>query len=113
MRKAVGILMIILGILLPGSMIALTEGDLTLDFLFDPFVILVAYIPAIFIVIGGVSCLWKRSWGLCFASALAAISVTVYWAFVFYWLRFAWVAIATGILPMVFICLRKKEWQKP
>jgi hypothetical protein len=119
MRIAAGILMIILAMVLPGIVSMVGEGIMdirTFDLRFSLFII----ISGVLLVTGGVSCLKRRYWKLCFTAALFAIFVMVLWfglfgvslLFSLHWLYIDLFFIATGILPIIFVRLRKREWQK-
>jgi hypothetical protein len=119
MRIAVGILMIILAMVLPGIVSMVGEGitDIrTFDLWFSLFII----ISGVLLVTGGICCLKRRYWRLCFTAALFAIFVMVLWVgllgesllFSLHWFYINLFFIATGILPIIFVRLRKKEWQK-
>jgi hypothetical protein len=119
MRIAAGILMIILAMVLPGIVSMVGEGIMdirTFDLWFSLFII----ISGVLLVTGGVSCLKRRYWRLCFTAALFAIFVMILWfglfgvslLFPLPWPYVNWFFIATGILPIVFIRLGRKEWRQ-
>ena len=127
MRKAAGIILIIYGavpwlIFVP---VILTHPHLPSDpvFVFDISFI----ISNPFIVTGGVFCLKRKYWKLCFVSALLAVFMMIYWIYVFtggfslppsdFTLFLAWyvlllIIIIAGVLPLIFVCIRKREWQE-
>ncbi len=47
---------------------------------------------AAFLITGGVFCLRRKRWGLCLASSILCLN-------------------PIGILSIIFVCLRKREWQ--
>lgn len=119
MRMAAGILMIILATVLPGIVSMVGEGIMdirTFDLWFSLFII----ISGVLLVTGGVSCLKRRYWRLCFTSALFAIFVMILWVGLFgeslvfslTWFYINLFFIATGILPIIFVRLRKREWRE-
>lgn len=123
MRKAAGILMIIYSV----RTIVLAGGFLSEQGIEgSPLAMgLGAIIPAVFIIIGGVFCLKRKYWKLCFASSIVLLLFMIFdvlFQFPFtYWLHLSnlqhpWVSIAItipwAILPQIFVCLRKKEWQE-
>jgi hypothetical protein len=132
MRKAAGIMLIIYGAVL----MYVTVGDLISDFrhIREPvftillLVIFFAFIVTVaFIVTGGVFCLKRKYWKLCFASALLAVFVMIYWISGMARLRpplyslplppfLAWylsiLIIIAGALPIIFVCIRKREWEE-
>ena len=96
MRIAAGVLLIINGVVMGGIAgvgyrslsIAQSWGD-PLPFFLDPPFALLSGITLIGVVLaGGILTLKRRHWGFCLASSLVG------WA----------------ILPLIFICLRKGEW---
>jgi hypothetical protein len=119
MRIAVGILMILLAMVLPGIVSMVGEGIMdirTFDLRFSLFII----ISGVLLVTGGVSCLKRRYWRICFTAALFAIFVMILWfglfgvslLFSFPWFYINLFFIATGIPPIIFVRLRKKEWRE-
>jgi hypothetical protein len=83
------------------------------------FVMVVLYA---FIVTGGVSSLKRKYWRLCFASALLAVLMVIYWSYGLTRFRLpppslppflAWcllLLMITGTLPIIFASIRKREW---
>lgn len=119
MRTAAGILMIILAGVLPGIVSMAGEGIMdirTFDLWFSLFII----ISGVLLVTGGVACLKRRYWRLCFTGALFATFVMVLWVGLFgesllfslHWFYIDLFFIATGILPLVFVRVRKREWHE-
>jgi hypothetical protein len=121
MRIAAGILMIIVGIALLVSFVPrlIEDGVGTFDL---PFVNLVMVISALFFVTGGVFCLRRKYWKVCFASSLLLLALLVLLLFILWvvWSLLSpyapiwWIVvpIPVGILPIVFVCLRRREWQR-
>ena len=113
MRKAAGILMIIVGIALLVNFVPLLieYGIATYDL---PFSNLVMVISALFCVTGGVFCLKRKYWGVCFASALLLLVLSVLCSLGNEYTppSWSWFPIPVGILPIIFVCLRRREWQK-
>jgi hypothetical protein len=112
MRIAAGILMMIIGALLLVCFIVVLIQHSS-DF-YDPVFDISFMICGAFLVTGGVFCLKKKYWGLCLASALLTIFIMTMWSTGSYssltWL--AWVGSILGILPIIFVCLTKKEWKE-
>lgn len=121
LRIAAGILMIAVGIALLVIFVPrlIEDGVGTFDL---PFVNLVMVISALFFVTGGVFCLRRKYWKVCFASSLLLLvllgllllTLWLLWALLpahtpVWWMV---VPIPVGILPIVFVCLRKREWRK-
>jgi len=121
MRIAAGILMMVVGIALLVNFVPrlIKEGIGTYAL---PFVSLVMVASALFFVTGGVFCLRRKYWKVCFASsllllvllALLLLILWVLWSLLSPYAPVWWmvVPIPAGILPIMFICLRKREWQK-
>jgi hypothetical protein len=132
MRKAAGILMIIFSVTAISNFMAnliwLSYRDLGShfrsqypDFGKPPFhLLLLVVILGAFAITGGVFCLKRKYWTLCFISSL----FLHYWMIVSYgfdflglsWYLFInrWFMFLTpvAILPLIFICLRKREWEE-
>lgn len=82
---------------------------------FGPALDLLQILWAAFLITGGILCLKRRYWKVCFSSALAAVVLmTLYLTGPLdtaSWLD--WFVIITGILPVIFVSLGKTEWQHP
>jgi hypothetical protein len=77
-----------------------------------------------FIVTGGVLCLKRKYWRVCFASALLAVLIMIYWIYGF--TRFGFpppsfppsivsyllLLVVTASLSIIFVCVRKREWKE-
>ena len=129
MRKAAGIILIIYGavsLFFYGPFLLTHLNLFDDDPIFSVFPTLLM-ISAPFIVTGGVFCLTRKYWELCFASALIAVFMMIYWIYGMTGFRFPppdfllfpalrwwiiWPLIITGALPLIFICLRKSEWSE-
>jgi hypothetical protein len=133
MRRAAGTLMIILGTIM-GTFVALVELALGEGSMNYARFILFPIIPAVFVITGGVLCLKRKYWILCFTSSLVLLLLDLYLFLAFnfrslniplplnsYPLPSAtwfppsfldWVFTLSGILPIIFVCLRKREWQE-
>ena len=113
MRKAAGVIMIILGataLCFNVFLLSLFAGRIDLFGIF-------MFAWTIFAFIGGILCLMRRYWGVCLASAIAAV------VFGLVGLPLAPLVhplgivgfppvLVGGIVSTVFISLRKKEWQE-
>ncbi|MGB5926499.1 MAG: hypothetical protein WBH01_10560 [Dehalococcoidia bacterium] len=121
MRVAAGIILIIVGIALLVGFVPrfIEDGIGTYDL---PFVNPVMVVSALFFVTGGVFCLRRKYWRVCFASALLLVGL---WVLLFFILAVVWallppgtpvwwigVPIPVGILPIIFVCLRRREWSE-
>ena len=131
MRIAAGILMILYG---AGTLLVYVGVLITHVSIFDfdtfaisPFTILFM-VTAVFIVTGGVFCLTRKYWKLCFASALLAVLMMIFlmpgivWSpgivsqpkvgplgGAWWWI---WSLIITGALPIIFVCIKKRDWSE-
>jgi len=119
LRIAAGILMIVVGIalLVHFAPLLIAEGVGSYDL---PFINLVMAISALFFVTGGVFCLRRKYWRVCFASSLILLVLLAFLLLIL-WILYlllppygpGWwmvVPIPVGILPIVFVCLRRREW---
>jgi hypothetical protein len=73
MRKAAGVIMIILGAIALGIDVYLSWY---LSWLYAGRIVLLGifmFAWAIFVLIGGILCLMRKYWGVCLASAIAAV----------------------------------------
>ena len=129
MRKAAGIILIVSGILgVIGVVMSLT--GISVDLVPYLHLILARIASAAVLVSGGVFCLRRRYWRACLATAVAALfiglfstidyvryiaairaglhyhsgAITVDWG--------TWIVLLAGVISVVFICLKKKEWQE-
>jgi len=118
MRRAAGILLVIFGAAAIGLSIVNVSGLITYhiggytpqpppDYVF----IITAALGVLFIT-GGVFCLKRKYWGLCFASSivvhiLMTLSAVLPWTYLWWFYL-----IPVWILPLIFICLRKSEWSE-
>jgi len=109
MRRAAGIIMIILGMLslvLFGSLLIHMDANDVL--VRAPFIVLCASVVA-----GGVFCIQRRYWKVCFVSALLLFCFQIYSLVVGDWLAWLYtVYCPVGVLPAIFVGLRKRDWQK-
>jgi len=120
MRKAAGIIMVIFGVTTIGFFVGfVSEWGFHHDY---PLALqlTVIIISAVFFITGGVVCLKRKYWKLCFASSLCLllfIIFDVYFVFpaLFSLEPYPFVNILLpllGILPQIFVCLRKREWSE-
>jgi hypothetical protein len=120
MRIATGIIWII-----GGAYLMLYWGFILISHLHLPSYaawLLVLVIPGAFAVTSGVFCLKRKYWKLCFASALLAVLIMIYLIYTLTGGFSApldrlsvprlWPFIPTGILPIIFVCIRRREWQE-
>ena len=121
MRKAAGIMLIILGVAAISLFIVDVSGLITrpIEYILTPpdYVFIIIATLAVFFIVGGVFCLKRRNWRLCFTSSLFLhffMPVLIFSKpFFFSWLLLLWVSlISVWILPLIFICLRKSEWSE-
>ena len=118
LRKAAGILLIIFGAAAIGLSIVNVSGLITYhmggytpqptpDYLY----IITAALGVLFIT-GGVSCLKKKLWGLCFTSSILIhilMTLSIFLPWTYHWWFYL---IAVWIVPLIFICQRKSEWSE-
>jgi hypothetical protein len=117
MRKAAGILLIIFGVaaltLSIGSVSGLINHYIQYNQPTPPdYLYIITATLAVFFITGGVFCLKRKYWGLCFTSSLLlhifmTLSVFLPWEFLL-WLYLS----PVWVLPLIFICLRKSEWSE-
>lgn len=112
MRIAAGIMLMILGaLMLVGCVVLLIDYDINVH---NPVFDILSMICGAFLVAGGISCVKRKYWELCFASALVAIFIMISWLIGSYtyltWLDWIYSILAT--LPIIFISLRKSEWSE-
>jgi len=126
MRKAAGIILIIYGAVSLFFFVPVLLTHLHLLQSTDHVLNILFIISNAFIVTGGVFCLKRKYWKLCFASALIAVLMMIYWIYGLTGFRFPppasilpaldWclllLTIIAGALPLIFVCLRKREWQE-
>ena len=110
MRKAAGILMIIFGMTMMGIIVGMLieYGIHACDHAFNLFTI----IAVVFFITGGVFCLKKKYWQLCFASSLFLLLYIILVFLLPALFLLTLVFIPVGILTIIFVCLRKSEWQE-
>jgi hypothetical protein len=114
MRKVAGIILIIFGVTTIGLFIFDLIGPSYYDYDHSYFTFIINIGSAVLFVTGGVFCLKRKYWALCFTSSLFLhIFMTASFIFVFFFFStLLWVSlIPVWILPLIFICLRKREWQ--
>jgi hypothetical protein len=106
MRRAAGIIMIILGVTTMGIFVYRgIQGYYHLAFN-----LLMGFLY-VFVITGGVFCLMRKYWTVCFISSLLlSYSANFLWAWFFG--PFIYLFMAGGIIPLIFVCLRKREWQE-
>jgi hypothetical protein len=116
LRKAAGILLIVFGaaaiglsIVNMGGLITYQIGGHTPQTPPDYLYIITAALGVSFII-GGVSCLKRKYWGLCFTSSilihiLMTLSIFLPWTYLWWFYL-----IPVWILPLIFISLKKSEW---
>ena len=115
MRIAAGIMLMLLGaLILVACVVVLVDYDSNAhDPLSDISFISFMFCGA-FLVTGGVFCLKRRGLELCLGSTVIAIFLTIGW-FRGYYASLAWwdwACCVLGGLPIIFVCLRMKEWKE-
>jgi hypothetical protein len=112
MRTAAGILMVAFALFL---LVEMVSGVGHYEFgIYNLVTILLLIIPAAFIFTGGVFCLRKKYWPVCFASALVTLLTMVIWLIGHSTgsIQLSWIVSMVGTFPIIFVCLRKKEWSE-
>ena len=105
MRRAAGILMITFGGIMTGILVY--DGIQVHYHLAFNLPMSSLYV---FVITGGFFCLRRKYWKVCFISSLLLIFFTPVF---FPWLLgLSFIFIVGGIIPLIFICLRKSEWQE-
>jgi hypothetical protein len=119
MRKAAGVILIILGGIVIGINVFVLwcYASSRIDLLN-----ILTFAWAVFAFIGGILCLMRSHWGVCLASAIAAVVLGIFGVPV---AMAGWgipgfaagivgfpIVFAGGIASTVFISRRKKEWQE-
>jgi len=122
MRKAAGILLIIFGVAAISLFIVNVSGLTTNPYdhiVSTPpdYVYIITAILAVFFIVGGVFCLKRKNWRLCFISSLFLhIFMTLLplsQLFSFFWTFLLWLSLTpVWVLPLIFICLRKSKWSE-
>jgi hypothetical protein len=119
MRIAAGILMILYGVKTIGFFVVNVIGwgflPIGWGWHHSPlWMHLIAIISAVFIITGGFFCLKKKYWKICFASSLCLLLYMMLFEFWFRYPTYVGIALSIpwGILPQIFVCLRKSEWQE-
>jgi len=112
MRKAAGILMVAFGMFLFVIMVS-SVPHYNIDFYGLGFSLLLL-IPTLFNLTAGIFCLESRYWKVCYASALVILVIMLVWVIgnAADSIGLAWVVSIVGTLPIIFVSLAKKEWQK-
>jgi peptidoglycan/LPS O-acetylase OafA/YrhL len=112
MRIAAGIMLMILGaLILVACVVVLIDYDTNVH---DPLFDIAFMFCGAFLVTGGVFCLKKKGVELCLGSTVIAIFLTIGWfkgsyASLTWW---DWACCVLGVLPIIFVCLRIREWQE-
>jgi hypothetical protein len=115
-RKAAGILMVITAIVLlvvVAVSSAALGGWITYDNFMDVLFLVFCLAWVGFIIMGGVFCLQRKHWSLCFTSSLFLLLLMILLSLSLP-PPITWVAlflIPGGILPITFVCLKKREWE--
>jgi hypothetical protein len=123
MRKAAGVILIILGALGVIGLVRLFNGLVnTLSLIPVSMVptILLQIVPSAFFIIGGVFCLRRKHWGVCLASASFAAIIGIFVVvmlslgraiYMGEWWR-PWIVVVAAVISVIFISRTRKEWQE-
>ena len=122
MRKAAGIILLILVVFELGPIIIGVIGLSVSGFLYSSLWLPLVFQRIVwsgFFVAAGVLCLKRKYWGLCLATALLVfliripavveqllngIPVSMVWGY--------WIPVIGALISTIFICLRKSEWSE-
>jgi hypothetical protein len=130
MRKAAGILLITYGVKAISFLVSsMSAGFIDYRFPWG----LIVIIPAVFIITGGVFCLKRKYWEVCFASSICLLLFMIFNLNLLFpvpvesvlpesvpppvtlifplWVHIS-LSLPWGTLPIILVCLAKKEWQK-
>jgi len=109
MRKAAGIMLIIVGLYI-------LVGEITILYTIGSHLFALSVLPivlAALIVTGGIFCIRKRYWVVCLASALIPVYFVIRLFMIDHrFLPWEWMLPILGILPIIFICIKRKEWKE-
>ena len=105
MRKAAGILMII-GTIMSAVAFGSMQGEPYKHIAFGLIFVYMAITLS-----GGIFTLKRRHWKLCFSSGLLLSLLLIYSLF-FLPVTSTWFLLPSGILPITFVCLRRREWSE-
>jgi len=110
MRKAAGILMVILGLTIMWRYVdVLGKADVYFELSLTLFVI----ISAVFVITGGLFCLKRKYWAVCLISSLFLnYLVLLICAFEIFPYVLNWFLAPVGIVPLIFTCLGRREWRE-
>ena len=132
MRKAAGIILITLGVLLAcelNHVLAVDFSPLMVFIKRPSFVFLLGlFVAADFLITGGIFCLMRKYWRVCLASASFAVFSVVFnivyfstlspfswgwpWSDYIYMRWPIWFMLAAAVISVIFILRMQKEWQE-
>jgi hypothetical protein len=121
MKKAAGVLMIVFGVAALSLFIVNVSGLIARPSEYIPtppdYVYIIIATLAVLFITGGVICLKRKYWRLCFTLSLFLhifMTLLVFSQLLFFsWMFLSWLSlIPVWILPLIFICLGKSEWQE-
>ena len=109
MRKAAGIMLIIVGLYI-------LVVEITTLYTIGSYLFALSVLPivlAALIITGGILCIRKRYWVVCLVTAL----IPVYFVIRLFMIdhRFSpweWILPILAILPIILICIKRKEWKE-
>jgi hypothetical protein len=104
MRKASGVLMIVLGTATMGIFLYGLQPYYSAELK------LIVILTTAFTIAGGVFCLKRKYWTICFISSLLLLYFVVLWGWFLGPLIYLF--IAGGIISAIFVYRRKREWQE-
>ena len=109
MRKAAGVMLIIVGVYIVVGEITILHTVGSHLFALSVFPIILAAL----IVTGGVFCIKRRYWVVCLVSALIPVYFVIRLFMIEYrFMPWEWILPILGILPIIFIGIKRKEWKE-
>jgi hypothetical protein len=109
MRIASGVMLIIVGVYIVVGEITILHVVGSHLFALSVFPIILAALT----VVGGVFCIRKRYWVVCLVSSLIPIYFVIRLFVIGYrFMPWEWILPVLAFLPIIFICIRRKEWKE-
>ena len=109
MTKAAGIMLIIVGMYI-------LVGEILILYRIGSHLFTLSVLPivlAALTVTGGIFCIRKRYWVVCLASALIPVYFVIRLFMIDYrFMPWEWILPVLGILSIIFICIKRKEWKE-
>ena len=107
MRKAAGVLMIVLGIATMGIFLYGVQPYYSAELK------LLVILTTVFVITGGVFCLKRKYWVICVISSVVLCCFSTMLSYVFFPYGLGlYLVVPGGFISLIFVCLRKREWQE-